>query len=1191
MNPPELNILILGPPLITLKGKPIKISRKKHRAILYYLASTQKPVTRAQVCDMFWPHETEEKARKHLREALSRLRFDLLIPDVIITANDQLYLDLDKCYVDARDYFKTVYPLLSSSEMNIAGSLPDWMVIQLRYVMSLCRTFNFLQGLRVPDSPGFENWMEFSNQNYAFSRGKIIDRLIDHYISTGDFDEALLWLDKGLTADRLDFEKNFLLMNILREKGLDQQLIDYVNSLETLFKNRDEPFPDRFSDMRTKALESKKTPDYKTSRTWPLDVIGEVKFVGREAELQQLFRAYHQKGSVLLIGEAGCGKTRLLKEFFARLPYQPRLLYCQANPLSKNIAFQSLIVGLTDEIKNEEWALLSKREQEILLSFTRGNVTDSTTFNHQVQNGEWMLALQDVFNAFMKLLESTAVHRPLLFIMDDAQWLDQASIALLAFLTEQDFFSKNGLSIATLRSEESNAVLDQAIRRETRLKTLETINIHPFNKTETALFIQNVVGGKPSPVFLDRIQFKTGGNPYFLLECLRSTKLSPIDIERFSETDFCQIPSTIKALVLEKVNSFPPVYVEILQAASTIGNWFTADVLDQLVHVEKDNFLNALEEFTRSGILTVDTSIKPAGGYRFKHNLVREIIVDNLEPARKREYHLDAANAIINRRGVAPELSAIIAHHFEQAGEEFDAARFWLAAGRYARTQYSFEDTHASYNRALALISEKPFRFTEKFIHEVITELADYAYDRTDDQTCQRLYDSCLEFGSLRQSTLLIGTGWSGLGRVAVMRLQWENAIELLDKAKYHLKHADYPGESIEACSRLGILYFTLDEFEQAKNVFEEGLLINGDYSDRRYLDARVNILTQFSLLLCQMGFPKRAHNLSVLTLNDSQLVIRKSAKMQAVIANIVTLYHVGKYREAIEAGLANYKTTELLGLRWWLSLTDLALAKSYLVLGYLDKAWEYSGKVLERENDTPTDKLLDQAREIRGTIFRLMGDYIKADEYYQLAYTGGISSAQSIECRFYSGMVAYETGRAVEGIKTMDEALALSKQKKLDNISFHSGLRRALINCHKEAADLFEAKTRPLMDEMIQRGFSFTGFYSQLIPAQTAELRRDYVSAVSHYSQAASYCAVEQLPWLELEALKKVIHLSTSEDPKMDLARGRIREILEAIAINANVPPIKGMFLPAAKVTTTLSSGGVVAVGRGGRAVARWRP
>jgi DNA-binding SARP family transcriptional activator len=83
-----VKILLLGPPEIYINGKIASIKRRLNRALLFYLAGQPHPVARSEVCEMFWPTEDEEKGRKNLREALSRLRQEMGIPNLIIAAGD-----------------------------------------------------------------------------------------------------------------------------------------------------------------------------------------------------------------------------------------------------------------------------------------------------------------------------------------------------------------------------------------------------------------------------------------------------------------------------------------------------------------------------------------------------------------------------------------------------------------------------------------------------------------------------------------------------------------------------------------------------------------------------------------------------------------------------------------------------------------------------------------------------------------------------------------------------------------------------------------------------------------------------------------------------------------------------------------------------------------------------------------------
>ncbi|MBP9040667.1 MAG: hypothetical protein KBF64_02715, partial [Anaerolineaceae bacterium] len=179
----KIKILIQGPPVILVGDKLTTLSRKLPRTLLYYLAAQSQPVSRQEICGLFWPDVSEEKARKNLREALSRIRTELGEADPFYTVDDQIILDDSLVYTDKREFDRIITPLLSNAVMNFNSSLPESILLQLKRAMELCRTSRFLQGIELENSPGFENWKDQTNHWYTYVRLKIVERLADHYIS------------------------------------------------------------------------------------------------------------------------------------------------------------------------------------------------------------------------------------------------------------------------------------------------------------------------------------------------------------------------------------------------------------------------------------------------------------------------------------------------------------------------------------------------------------------------------------------------------------------------------------------------------------------------------------------------------------------------------------------------------------------------------------------------------------------------------------------------------------------------------------------------------------------------------------------------------------------------------------------------------------------------------------------------
>ncbi|HOS54416.1 MAG TPA: hypothetical protein PLW25_07760, partial [Anaerolineaceae bacterium] len=257
MDTPKLKILLLGPPEVTLEDRPVLIKRRLNRALLFYLAAQNNPVTREEICNLFWPDAPEEIAKKNLREALSRLRTSIGFTDLIFSEGEQLFLNPKRVWVDSREMDRLITPLMSSSEMHRGSALPEWMVAQLKEGFALCRANRFMQGTTLNSAAGFENWMELTNQAYRYSRIKIVDRLIDHYISGGNLEEALIWLGKGIDINPFDEDWNYLALICLRDTGRIQEMIDYITYMEKLYQQQEEELPARFTAFKTDAIARK----------------------------------------------------------------------------------------------------------------------------------------------------------------------------------------------------------------------------------------------------------------------------------------------------------------------------------------------------------------------------------------------------------------------------------------------------------------------------------------------------------------------------------------------------------------------------------------------------------------------------------------------------------------------------------------------------------------------------------------------------------------------------------------------------------------------------------------------------------------------------------------------------------------------------------------------------------------------
>lgn len=1160
METPNIRILLLGSPMIQVDDKLTRVSRRRHRLLIYYLAAQSQPVTRAEICELFWPNIPENTARKNLREALSRIKNDLGSYEIFHTVDDRVMLNTSVVYSDIREFEEIILPLLNSTAMNNNSSLPDWMIFDLKKAMDLCRTPWFLHGVDISGSREFENWKDETSHRYSYVHSRIIDRLVDHYISAGDLENALVWLKTGLDSDRLNSDLNYLMLTCLRDLGKFQQMIDEIDFLEGYYRKNGEPLPEPIIELRSVAERSQKSPDYVNIQEWSEPENGGERFYGRKNEIERLNRALYTKGVVLLQGEPGSGKTRLIREFYNQRPYPLRLFYLSAHPLAERVPFQALCEMMEGEITEEELDLLPITERESLLSFYHDQLQGMKPSVLAQSTEGWLPMLQDVFNIFVNLMENAAKKRPVLFVVDDAQWIDQASLSIINYLIKRNYFRRYGLLVIIKRLDEDNIPLYQSNLRLMKQRKMEVVSLDCFTQKETSEFVQTTLGNPISQELTDWLYKKTGGNPFLLTEYLRILHVHFYKKTAYFERAAIPVPETIAGMVNEKLGFLTPEGLTVVQAAAVLGSKFRPDELVKTAGFEIEKTLNALEELEKDGIIKHDPESHSTGGYAFRHEIEREVIEAKLSPARNQYLHHRAANSVLECRGQQPELSSILADHFEKAAEPARAVTFWLGAGRYYRSVYQKEETISSYERAANLITKNPFLFSSELIHQVFSEWGNYAYDLSDQQYCERISNNCLEIGKLRTDALLIGTGLSGLGRAAGMSFEIEKAQEYFQRAIFYLERADDVMEMCDIYSRIGIVWFIKDEYLLAKEAFEKGLRIAEENNfDQGILEPLINNLSQLCILLVYTGEPRKAHEYALEMVNYSRGIHRRSALVQAYSILMMTHYFSGAFDEAIKVGLEIAQAAEKLNLRFWQSFIDIVLGLSYLMAGKLDLSWTHMSRALEREEGFTGDRLYDQSLMGIGLLYQMAGDHTQSLATFQELVESGTHSISMYESYYFMGINLEIMGKSKEAVKYLDRLISATSQAGLRTIELSARMTRAIISRRRMSLEKFIEEVEPITREVENAGYFSGKFLSGWCSAIAAEKRDDAACAIKRYQALAEYCQEIGSPVLEIIPLHSIIALakpfSKEEVSALELINQRMKDLLK----NATTAPVKG--------------------------------
>ena len=443
------------------------------------------------------------------------------------------------------------------------------------------------------------------------------------------------------------------------------------------------------------------------------------RFIGRIAQLEQLENAFlaTERGTpvtVMLRGQSGMGKSALVRHFLHEVQRRdPTLVVftgrCYEQESVPYKAVDSLIDDLARYLKRasplEAKALLPTDVAALARLFPVLQDLDQLTKGRrkQVEIRDSMELRRRAFAALRELLARMTDDRRVILFLDDVQWGDRDSAALLAELlrppdappllviaahrTEEADSSPLLVELRKIRETEENAL------GEVREIVLETLNENEAHDLARTLLQDSVVHPANDGGRIDAIAREAGGSPFFIVELARYSESTGLTTGEYGAGDMA-----LDSVIHSRISLLPEGGRDLLEVVAVAGRPIVATAANtaaglhrqdqaMLARLRADHLLRTR---VRSGRDEVDTY----------HDRIREAILSALPPERRRNHHLTIA-AMLEAEGVHdPEVLAV---HYREAGDDPRAAMLALEAGDRAAAALAFENAAHFYGMALEL--------------------------------------------------------------------------------------------------------------------------------------------------------------------------------------------------------------------------------------------------------------------------------------------------------------------------------------------------------------------------------------------------------------------------------------------------------------------------------------------------------
>ena len=414
-------------------------------------------------------------------------------------------------------------------------------------------------------------------------------------------------------------------------------------------------------------------------------------YVGRRAQLDALRQALvdvgRRRGHVVLVGgEAGIGKTRLLEEFEALVSADP--------PAGRSVL---VVHGTCSELAAGSLPFLPILD---LLDglVASGRATDTVTGVHANLAGSSGDASSpgprsNTFLGFRDAVVGTAADVDLVLVVDDLHWADRSTLELLTFVAPR-LGDARVMLVGAYRSDELHRrhPLRPVLVELERAGCLAHLRLESLSPEEVAAQLEAITGTVLPSSNVARIVELADGNPFYVEE------LVALDLEG------TRLPQALRDVLAARLSRLSDPALEVLSGAAVIGRDVEPELLDAIVEIPATDIAAGLQEGVQQQV------IQPAPDgrrYQFRHALLSEAVREDLLPAERIALHRRLAAVLTARPELGAEspagAAAEIAHHWTEAGDRANALPAWIEAGRSAGAAHAWQESASAYEQALSL--------------------------------------------------------------------------------------------------------------------------------------------------------------------------------------------------------------------------------------------------------------------------------------------------------------------------------------------------------------------------------------------------------------------------------------------------------------------------------------------------------
>jgi tetratricopeptide (TPR) repeat protein len=770
----------------------------------------------------------------------------------------------------------------------------------------------------------------------------------------------------------------------------------------------------------------------------------EVPLVDRTEEMNVLketvYRAVHGEGGLVFIhGEAGIGKTRLVRELGAYARSRGvQVLYGRCPALFRMDGVPPYIIW--KEVIKDYLEICTLDQLDKVIGFYPAEVAKLVPeLSQKLRTMPQSFPISPeqeqnrLFEAVSQFITNISREAPLLVVLDDLQWTDPSSLLLLHYLA-RGVQKTPLLLLGAYRSTDvdDKHPLTPVLAELNRERLPQEIQLKRMSLRDVSEMIKNILEQEDVPEeFCKLVYDKTRGNPFFAEEVVKSLKEEGIIyLEegkwKFREISAIEFPKSVKNIVKARFSRLDDECQRVLTLASFVGNDFTLEAMSALTGIEENKLLEIMDRLIKTGFIK-HTVIRGEDICSFADIIMRDVVHEEVGPFKRKKLHGDVGQALekVYAEKIDEHLGEL-ALHFLESGDKDKALNYFLKAGEKTAKVYANSEAASYFQSALRLLDDGKSRLREK--GRVLERLGDIKRLVGEYDVCMNYWNEALllwdqlheKESTSRLHRRIADILWSVEGETEKAKVHYEEALKILEKE----------AESVELASLfedMARLYLSTESVTKGHSWAQKALELATKLNDceviaRSYATLGVSFDTAGNLekaVECHERALKMA-----LDNGYMEIALREYNNLAASLPARALKEENERSQECAEKG---YELAKKVGATKWISWIGTGLASTYIDMGNIEKALPLAEESVALDKKAGNMPNLCWSKNTLGFAYHILGDWDRSEQYHEEALSVAQKAKniqQTMASYLYLGMLDADKGEYVKAKEQFEKAL-----------------------------------------------------------------------------------------------------------------------------------------------------------------------